>query len=208
MSENISDTMEKSGDDDLGSCSDAAEEMLVALRRVMRAIDIHSRRLVQSHGLTGPQAVVLKEVVRSSNLTSGELAQRVSLGQGTLSEIVKRLELRQLVKREQSAVDRRRVHVCPTQAGRDVIAKSPPLLQETFGARFSALKDWERNLILSAVQRIAELMDADEIDAAPMLSSGSIKATPQAVSAVVAPPDIDDSEEPDCGSEIASEVNP
>lgn len=189
-----SDTKKNSGDGVSGSRPDAAEEMLVALRRVMRAVDIHSRRLVQSHGLTGPQAVVLKELVRSSTLTSGELAKRVSLGQGTVSEIVKRLESRELVKREPSATDRRRVHVSPTQAGCDVIAQSPPLLQETFRARFSALKDWEQNLILSSVQRVAELMDAEEIDAAPMLSSGSIEATPQAVSAVVAP-DLDDNEE-------------
>jgi len=32
--------------------------MPVALRRVMRVIELHSRRLQQSHGLTGPQAVI------------------------------------------------------------------------------------------------------------------------------------------------------
>jgi DNA-binding MarR family transcriptional regulator len=187
MASNNSDTKRNSGYGVSGSRPDAAEEMLVALRRVIRAVDIHSRRLFQSHGLTGPQAVVLKEVVRSSTLTSGELAKRVSLSQGTVSEIVKRLESRQLVTRKQSATDRRRVHVSATQTGCDVIAQSPQLLQETFGARFSALKNWEQNLILSSVQRVAELMDAEEIDAAPMLSSGSIEATPQAASAIVEP---------------------
>jgi DNA-binding MarR family transcriptional regulator len=187
MTSNNFDTKEKNQRDIAGPHSDAVEEMLVALRRVMRAVDIHSRRLVQSHGLTGPQAVVLKEVVRAATLTSGELAKRVNLGQGTVTEIVKRLESRQLLKREQSDSDRRRVNVSPTQAGCDVIAESPPLLQETFAQRFSALKDWEQNLLLSSVQRVAELMDAEQIDAAPMLSSGSIGATAQAVSAVVAP---------------------
>lgn len=177
---NISDKKEK---------LEPAEEMLVALRRVMRAVDIHSRRLVHSHGLTGPQAVVLKEVVRAATLTSGELARRVSLGQGTVTEIVKRLESRQLLRREQSARDRRRVYVSATQAGYDVIAESPPLLQETFAQRFNALKDWEQNLLLSSVQRVAELMDAEQIDAAPLLSSGSVDVTPQAVSALVDPED-------------------
>jgi len=189
-----SDTKQKQGPASPGSRPDAVEEMLIALRRVMRAVDIHSRRLVQSHGLTGPQAVVLKEVVRAATLTSGELAKRVNLGQGTVTEIVKRLESRQLLTREQSAADRRRVYVSPTQAGCAMIAESPPLLQETFARRFSALKDWEQNLLLSSVQRVAELMDAEQIDAAPMLSSGSIDATPQAVSAVVAP-EVHDTEE-------------
>ncbi len=164
---------------------DLNEEMLIALRRVMRAVDLHSRRLVQSHGLTGPQAMLLKEVDRAGTITAGELAKRVSLSQATVTDIVKRLESRQLLRREQSETDRRRVYVRSTDAGRDVVAGSPPLLQETFGVRFNALKDWEQNLLLSSVQRVAELMDAEMLDAAPLLSSGSATATPQAVSAAV-----------------------
>ena len=66
---------------------DLSEEMLVALRRVMRAVDLHSRSLVQSHGLTGPQAMLLKEADRASSITAGELAKRVSLSQATVTDI-------------------------------------------------------------------------------------------------------------------------
>ena len=173
---------------------DLSEEMLVALRRVMRAVDLHSRSLVQSHGLTGPQAMLLKEVDRASSITAGELAKRVSLSQATVTDIVKRLESRGLLLREQSLTDRRRVYVRPTQQCREIVASAPPLLQETFGVRFNALKDWERNLLLSSVQRVAELMDAEQLDAAPLLSSGSVAATPQAVSEVVTPGEPDDDE--------------
>lgn len=166
---------------------DAAEAMLVALRRVIRAVDLHSRRLVSSHGLTGPQAMVLKEVVREEGLSAGELARRVSLSQATLTDIVKRLEGRSLLYRERAPQDRRKVRVSATEAGRQVVMSAPPLLQETFGERFSALKDWEQNLLLSSVQRVAELMDAETLDAAPLLSSGAISASAQAVEEVVAP---------------------
>lgn len=168
---------------------DLSEEMLVALRRVMRAVDLHSRSLVQSHGLTGPQALLLKEVDRASGITAGELAKRVSLSQATVTDIVKRLESRDLLLREQSHTDRRRVYVRPTQQGREIVASAPPLLQETFRVRFSALKDWEQNLLLSSVQRVAGLMDAEQLDAAPLLSSGSAAATAQAISEVVMPGD-------------------
>ena len=53
--------------------SDAmVDQILSALRRVMRAVDLHSRQLVQSHGLTGPQALVLK-AVRNRSLSAGAL---------------------------------------------------------------------------------------------------------------------------------------
>jgi hypothetical protein len=53
---------------------------------------------------------------------------------------------------------------------------SPPLLQERFVRRFAALPDWEQTLLLSSLQRIAELMDAGDLDAAPMWSGQPINA--------------------------------
>ncbi|MGB1109908.1 MAG: MarR family winged helix-turn-helix transcriptional regulator [Gammaproteobacteria bacterium] len=165
---------------------DPSEAMIVALRRVIRAVDLHSKRLVHSHGLTGPQAMVLKEVVGAGRLVAGELARRISLSQATVTDIVKRMEGRGFLVRERSPEDRRKVFISATEQGREAVRSAPPLLQETFSERFSALKDWEQSLLLSSVQRVAELMDAESLDASPVLSSGSVAATPQAVEQVVA----------------------
>jgi len=145
--------------------------MLVALRRVMRAIDLHSRRLQQSHGLTGPQAVIIGEVIGSQGLTAGELARRVNLSQATVTDIVKRLEARGLLCRTRDIRDRRRVLITTTRAGQEIYANAPPLLQQTFVERFESLPDWEQSSLLSAMQRIAALMDAETLDAGALLSS-------------------------------------
>lgn len=150
--------------------------MLVALRRVIRAVDLHSRRLVHSHGLTGPQAVIIGEVIGSQGLTAGELARRVNLSQATVTDIVKRLEMRGLLCRSRDERDRRRVFVSTTEAGQKIHANAPPLLQETFVERFESLPDWEQSLLLSAIQRIAALMDAEGLDAAALLSSEEFAA--------------------------------
>ncbi len=147
--------------------------MLIALRRVMRAIDLHSRSLVQSHGLTGPQSLVLRATITTGGLTAGELARRVSLSQATVSDIVKRLEARGLLRRARDDADRRRVMITATEAGRRLQASAPPLLQETFARRFAALHDWEQTQLLASVQRIAALMDAEDLDASPVLTSGA-----------------------------------
>lgn len=145
--------------------------MLVALRRVMRAVDLHSRRLVRSHGLTGPQAVLIGEVIASQGLTAGDLARRVNLSQATVTDIVKRLEARGLLSRRRDIHDKRRVLISTTRAGQTIYASAPPLLQQTFVERFESLPDWEQSLLLSAMQRIAALMDAEGLEAAALLSS-------------------------------------
>lgn len=154
-----------------------SDEIMIALRRIMRAVEIHSRKLAHTHGLTGPQAVVLKALIASGELTVGDLAKEVSLGQATTTEIVQRLERHGLVSKLRSESDKRRVYVRPTDKAIEIFQHAPPLLQERFAERLDALADWERTLLLSSLQRIANLMDAQDIDAAPLLTSGSLTDT-------------------------------
>ncbi len=166
---------------------DISENILIALRRVIRAIDQHSRNLILSHGLTGPQALLLTEIVRSKVLTGSELAKRVSLSQATVTDIVKRLEKRGLLERSRDVSDKRKMILRATGQGEELVKQSVPLLQERFQNRLTELKDWEQNQLLSALQRIAEMMNAEGLDAAPMLTSGAITASPKAVEDVIDP---------------------
>lgn len=166
--------------------NELGDQVVVALRRVIRAVDLHSRTLLQTHGLTGPQALILKALQKGS-LPAGELASRVSLSQGTVTDILIRLEQRGLIKRIRDTQDRRRVLVEATNASMDLLEKSPPLLQERFIERFNNLQDWEQTQLLASLQRIASMMDAGDIDAAPVLSSGSVLATATAVESVLEP---------------------
>jgi len=148
-------------------------EVLMTLRRIIRAIDIHSRYLVTHHGLTGPQALILSELVRSEEITAVELAKRVHLSKGTISGILSRLEARELISKIRSDNDRRRYLLKPTPKAVDLLAKAPPLLQEAFVNRFDYLEEYEQMSILASLLKIADMMDAKELDASPVLSSGA-----------------------------------
>ncbi len=138
---------------------DPCEAVLLALRRIARAIDLHSKRLVQRYGLTGPQALVLRSLLLVSELSVGELARRVNLSQATVTDILDRLEKRALVQRTRSTADKRRVLVRAT-ADAKALGDALPLLQESFVAEFRRLQEWEQTLILSSLQRVASMMDA------------------------------------------------
>jgi DNA-binding MarR family transcriptional regulator len=166
--------------------NDIDDQVIVALRRVIRAVDLHSRALVESHGLTGPQALTLKGL-QGGSLSAGELASRINLSQGTVTDILNRLEKRGLIIRVRDTQDRRRVRVQLTADGLSILEQSPPLLQERFAHRFNNLQDWEQTQLLASLQRIAAMMDAEDIDAAPVLSSGSVRASVKAVEDVLEP---------------------
>lgn len=153
--------------DDPGELS---HEVLIALRRIIRAIDIHSRRLSKDFGLTGPQLLLLNEMAADGRMLIGELARKAHLSQATVTIIIDRLEDRCLVGRERDERDKRRVWVSLTEKGKRVLAEGPQLLQDTFLANFGSLDLEERQSILAALQSTALMMDAGNLPASPILS--------------------------------------
>jgi DNA-binding MarR family transcriptional regulator len=81
--------------------------ILQALRRIIRAVDIHSHKLSTQHKITGPQLACLMAIKEEVPLTSGNLAKKVYLSPSTVVGIVDRLEEKKLVKRNRSSKDRR-----------------------------------------------------------------------------------------------------
>ena len=79
--------------------SDILNKVLISLRRIMRAVDLHSRSLNQRYGLTGPQLIILRELSRLGEISGSELARSVSLSLPTVTGILTRLEKRDLVSR-------------------------------------------------------------------------------------------------------------
>ena len=150
-------------------------DVLIAIRKIIQSIALNSKSLVKRVGLTGPQLMILQEVVQAGEVSVGEVAKAISLSQGTVTGILERMEKRGLVTRRRSNSDRRRVLVQATVAGEGLMQTAPPIMQEAFVERFGALQDWEQAMILSALQRLVAIMDAKAINAAPILAAGPIE---------------------------------
>ncbi len=155
------------------------EDILVALRRITRAIDIHSRYLANKFGLTGPQLVCLRVLGRHTSLTPSELAKHVALSQATVTGIVDRLASRQLVTRVRSESDRRNVTVAITDAGTALLADAPSALQEKFANRLALLPAEEQHAIRVTLDKVVRMMDGEDLAADPVLDADpSIEGPP------------------------------
>ena len=137
--------------------------ILIALRRITRAMDVHSRALHQSVGLTSPQLATLLVVSQREPISTGDIAREIHLGHATVTGILDRLEQRELVARWRSEVDRRSVLVRITSDGRKLLAEAPTPLPSNFSSRLNRLPDWEKNLIVSVLQRTAAMLGEDEL---------------------------------------------
>jgi len=148
---------------------DRSQDVLVALRRIIRATDLHSKHMLKESGLTIPQVVVLQSVHDLGEVTTGQISQHVSLSQGTVTNILDRLESRNFVERYRSSADRRVVHTRLTKTGRAAVRKAPSLLHQRFVSAFAELPASRQEQIIEALDEIAHMMGAKHLDAAPLL---------------------------------------
>jgi len=151
-----------------------SETALIALRRILRATELNARALARQSGLTTSQLIILQIIGRMNHAVPSAIAREASLTQATVTSLIDKLELHGMVERRRDTEDRRRVLIELTDAGKRALSDAPDLLQDRFEARFSKLADWEQSSLIAALERIAYILDAESIDAAPVLDVGAI----------------------------------
>lgn len=150
------------------------EQVLIELRRILRAAQLGARNLARDTGMTTSQLVVLQILRTQGEMTARQIAQSMNLTQATVTSLLDRLQERGWISRKRGEQDRRRVHVRLSPEGERQLKRAPTSLQERFVGQFAELQTWEQSAILAALQRVAHLLDAASIDASPVLDVGRI----------------------------------
>lgn len=148
--------------------------IIQSLRRIIRAIEIHSQKLSHDYQITGPQLGCLLAIKENGAMTATRLARTLYLSASTVVGIVDRLEEKGLLARIRSTEDRRQVQVSLTQAGEKLTESAPSPLQETLSSSLKNLPVLEQVSMTLALDRLVNLMEAEEISAAPILETGPL----------------------------------
>ncbi|EGU60829.1 MarR family transcriptional regulator, partial [Vibrio nigripulchritudo ATCC 27043] len=117
------------------------EEVLIAIRQIIRAIDLHSKKLGKELGLTGPQLLLMRSIKELGEVTIRELSNNTNMSQATATTILDRLERNGYVKRVRSVSDKRKVHAYLTDEGKAILEKAPLPLQDNFIDQFHKLEE-------------------------------------------------------------------
>ena len=135
-------------------------DLLRAIRRIIRAVDVQSKRVTRAAGLTIPQIVILQTLRERGAMSTGGLAAEISLSPPTVTTVLDRLEGRGLVQRTRKLEDRRVVLTELTPQGRAVLAQAPPLMHDGFLAAYAGMAPQAQDNLVAALQTVADLMDA------------------------------------------------
>jgi DNA-binding MarR family transcriptional regulator len=155
-----------------------SEDALIAIRQIQRRIEQASKKLASQAGLTPSQLLVMQILKERGETSAGEVSQLTQLKHATITSLVDKLVAKGMLARRRCDEDRRRVWLMLLPDGDKAITDAPDLLQDTFQQRFQALPDWNQSMLVSTLERVAALLDAEDMDAAPILDVGALDERP------------------------------
>lgn len=154
---------------------DRIDSSLIALRRIVRSTELFGKEIRQITGVTPTQFRVLQIIGEHGLTTAKAISTRMRVSQGTVTSLVDKLVRDGLVVRQKSALDKRQTDIILTEAGRDVLTDAPDPLQQRFVRKFAAMEDWEQAMLVASLERVATMLDAEDMDASPVLDTGDIR---------------------------------
>lgn len=154
---------------------DLGFRVLRSIRRIIRRVSSYSRVLTRETGLSVPTLLCLRAIEEddADEVTVARVAEATQLSRSTVSTLAEKLVQANLVTRVRSERDRRRVHLALTEAGRAKVVELPQPLEDRFLERLRALPQARREAVLEILEEVVHLMDADHVDAAPLLVPGA-----------------------------------
>lgn len=151
---------------------DRTKIALTAMRKILRTTESNSKAVMRTTGLTPSQLIFMQILDGEREQTAGYVANRMGITQATTTALMQKLESLSMIRRRRGDADRRQVLLSLTEEGRAALAIAPDGVHAQFQRRFSALKDWEQEMLVSALERIADMLD-DHAEAAAVFHHGA-----------------------------------
>ena len=147
-------------------------EILIKIRKIVRSVDIESKKIQKEYGVSIPQVLCLNYLHKSKNYqsTQGEIRKFLNLNSSTVSGIINRLEMKGLLARLPKTGDRRVVNIALTSSGDKLLSTIPPLLHDQLSEKLQKLEDVEVKKVEESLNTLVNLLEIQEIEASPMIT--------------------------------------
>ncbi|MFB0939010.1 MAG: MarR family transcriptional regulator, partial [Urechidicola sp.] len=112
-------------------------EILIKLRKIIRSINLESKKIEKELGISIPQLLVLQYLSDQNDYRAfaKDIKEYINLNASTVSGIISRLESKSLVAKLPKPNDKRATYIILTAKGADLLYKYPPTLQEKLSKR-------------------------------------------------------------------------
>lgn len=147
-------------------------EILIKIRKIVRSVDIESKKIQKEYGVSIPQVLCLNFLQDSPNYqsTQSDIRKFLSLNSSTVSGIINRLEKKGYLARLPKTGDKRIVNIALTSAGDKLLSTIPSLLHEQLSDKLQKLDQAKLDSLEESLNTLVTLLDIEQIEASPLIT--------------------------------------
>lgn len=147
-------------------------EILIDIRKIVRSINLESKRIEKEYGVSIPQILCLNYLNNKESLqaTSTELKNFLNLNASTITGIISRLEKKGFVAKLPNKKDKRVSYITITAKGAKLIENNPSLLHERLSQKLKSLPTARVDELKRAINLLVDIMGIESLDAAPLIT--------------------------------------
>lgn len=147
--------------------------ILIKLRKIIRSINLESKRIEKEYSISIPQLLTLQFLSSQKNYQSSarELKSYLKLNPSTISGIISRLEKKRLIAKLPKFDDKRISHIALTDSGMNLLKNAPTTLFEQLSMELQDLDEQKLEELNNSIDFLVRAMNAEDIEAAPILTS-------------------------------------
>jgi len=148
-------------------------DILIKLRKIVRSVNLESKRVEKEQGVSIPQLLCLQFLAEQEDFRTNavKLKAFLNLNASTISGILRRLEKKGLVAKLPKASDKRVTLISLTANGMKLLQSAPITFQQKLSEKLQALPPEKLQTIIDGIDILTNIMEVDEVDASPIITS-------------------------------------
>lgn len=147
-------------------------DILIKIRRIIRSINLESKKIQKEHGVSIPQVLCLNYLNECEDFqsTHKEIRNYLNLNSSTVTGIIDRLEKKGLVARLPKKGDKRVTYIALTSLGSKLLEKIPALLHERLSVKLESLTAEKIVELDQSLDLLIKYLDIKEVEASPVIT--------------------------------------
>ncbi len=150
-------------------------DILTNLRKIIRSINLESKRIEKQYGISIPQLLCLSFLNGQADFKASqkEIKQFLNLNASTVTGIINRLEQKGMVAKLPKTKDKRVTLITITAKGSELIKQTPEILHQQLISKLQKLSPEAITKLKTSFDTIIDFLNIKELEAAPILAAGS-----------------------------------
>ena len=147
-------------------------DILTDIRKILRSINLESKRIQKDFGISIPQLLCLSYLksCEGYQLTHKELTKYLNLNSSTVTGIINRLEKKGFVARLPKKNDKRITNIALTSLGYQVLEDSPDLLHDKLSKELSNYPQEKVAAIKESMTLLIAALGIADMEASPVIT--------------------------------------